>query len=123
MGRRAAEESFDILQEIVDQESKFIFLAGLGGGTSTGVTPVLLSLIHGTAASCVVTMPFAFEGTRRQEIAEAGLKELRQYTEDITVINQEKLKPLLPSSEFADIEQIFDLLNYAILWKTMSQII
>jgi cell division protein FtsZ len=94
LGAKSAEESREDLYEII-RDSDMVFLAGgMGGGTGTGAAPILAQISKETGALtvAVVTKPFDFEGLRRTRVAEAGIKRLREYTDTLLVIPNERLK-------------------------------
>lgn len=88
VGREAAEEDRETLQEIVESANMVFVAAGMGGGTGTGAAPVVASLAKekGALTIGVVTRPFNFEGKRRAELAEAGLEELRNKSDSVIVV-------------------------------------
>ena len=94
LGAKSAEESREDLYEII-RDSDMVFLAGgMGGGTGTGAAPILAQISKETGALtvAVVTKPFDFEGLRRTRVAEAGIKRLREYTDTLLVIPNERLQ-------------------------------
>ncbi len=94
VGARAAEESIDDIKKMLSGADMVFVTAGMGGGTGTGAAPIVARLAHemGILTIGIVTKPFTFEGKRRQEQAEAGIKELCQYVDSLVVIPNEKLK-------------------------------
>lgn len=94
IGARAAEESIDDIKKMLSGADMVFVTAGMGGGTGTGAAPIVARLAHemGILTIGIVTKPFSFEGKRRQEQAEGGIKELRQYVDSLVVIPNEKLK-------------------------------
>ena len=78
MGRRAALEDSEKIIEALEGADMVFVTAGLGGGTGTGAAPVIASLASemGILTVAVITRPFGFEGKRRLQQAERGLKEL-----------------------------------------------
>ena len=95
VGKNAANESLEDIKEILEKNTKMLFItAGMGGGTGTGAAPVIAKLSKelGLLTVAVVTMPFPFEGKDRMRAAEAGLKELKQHVDSIIVIKNEKLR-------------------------------
>ncbi|MBQ9802780.1 MAG: cell division protein FtsZ [Clostridia bacterium] len=94
VGARAAEESIDEIKQMLSGADMVFVTAGMGGGTGTGAAPVVARLAHemGILTIGIVTKPFSFEGKRRLEQAEQGIKELRQYVDSLVVIPNEKLK-------------------------------
>ncbi len=94
VGRRAAEESADRITELLDANTKMLFLtAGMGGGTGTGAAPVIAEIAKekGILTVGVVTIPFNTEGGYRKQYADEGIAELKKYVDTLLVINNEKL--------------------------------
>jgi len=94
MGKKAAEESIDKVKELLDANTKMLFItAGMGGGTGTGAAPIIAEVAKETDILTVgvVTIPFSTEGGNRHEYAMQGLKELRKYVDTLLVINNDKL--------------------------------
>jgi cell division protein FtsZ len=93
IGAKAANEDREYLQEIVDSANMVFVAAGMGGGTGTGAAPIVASLAKekGALTIGVVTRPFNFEGRRRAENAEAGLKELRNNADSVIVVPNQRL--------------------------------
>ena len=94
VGARAAEESIDELRQMLAGADMVFVTAGMGGGTGTGAAPIVARLAHemNILTIGIVTKPFSFEGKRRQEQAEEGIRQLRQYVDSLVVIPNEKLK-------------------------------
>ena len=93
-GRKAAEESIDKVTELLDANTKMLFItAGMGGGTGTGAAPVIAEVAKekGILTVGVVTIPFSTEGGNRHKYAMQGLKELRKNVDTLLVINNDKL--------------------------------
>ena len=94
IGKKAAEESIDRITELLDANTKMLFLtAGMGGGTGTGAAPVIAEIARekGILTVGVVTHPFSTEGGYRQQYAEEGSTELRKYVDTLLIINNDKL--------------------------------
>jgi cell division protein FtsZ len=94
VGRKAAEESADRITELLDANTKMLFLtAGMGGGTGTGAAPVIAEIARekGILTVAVVTIPFITEGGYRKQYADEGIAELKKYVDTLLVINNEKL--------------------------------
>jgi cell division protein FtsZ len=94
VGRDAAEESIDKIQELLESNTKMLFItAGMGGGTGTGAAPVIARIAREKEILTVgvVTVPFWTEGGFRKQYAEQGLEELRQNVDTLLVINNDKL--------------------------------
>ena len=94
VGRKAAEESIDRIEELLDSNTKMLFItAGMGGGTGTGAAPVIARIAREKEILTVgvVTVPFWTEGGHRKEYAQNGLEELRDNVDTLLVINNDKL--------------------------------
>ena len=92
-GRKAAEESKEVLRSIVEDADMVFVTAGMGGGTGTGAAPIIANLAKETEALTigVVTRPFTFEGRQRAIQAEAGVNEMRENTDSVIVIPNQRL--------------------------------
>ena len=94
VGRKAAEESIERIEELLDSNTKMLFItAGMGGGTGTGAAPVIARVAREQEILTVgvVTVPFWTEGGHRKEYAQHGLEELRDNVDTLLVINNDKL--------------------------------
>ena len=93
IGKRAAEEDRETLQNIVGDADIVFITAGMGGGTGTGAAPLIASLAQeqGALTVGIVTCPFKFEGERRAERAEEGLQELRDNADSVLVLPNQRL--------------------------------
>ena len=93
IGRRAAEEDRETLNTIVADADIVFVIAGMGGGTGAGASPLIASLAQarGTLAVGVVTCPFNFEGQRRAEQAKRSLQELRANADSVVVVRNQQL--------------------------------
>ena len=94
MGRKAAEESIDKVQELLDANTKMLFItAGMGGGTGTGAAPIIAEVAKNKDILTVgvVTIPFSTEGGNRHQYAMQGLDDLRSHVDTLLVINNDKL--------------------------------
>lgn len=126
IGKKAADESREAITDALSGAEMVFITAGMGGGTGTGAAPVVAQVAKdlGILTVGVVTTPFAFEGKRRMEQAQAGIDELAQYVDSIMVIPNENLKfvteeriTLLNAFEIANdvlrqgVQSISDLVN------------
>jgi cell division protein FtsZ len=93
IGKEAAEEDRESLQEIVDAANMVFVAAGMGGGTGTGAAPFIAGLAKekGALTVGVVTRPFDFEGKHRAEKAEIGLRDLRDTADSVIVVPNQRL--------------------------------
>lgn len=95
VGEQAAIESLEELQSMLDTNTKMVFItAGMGGGTGTGAAPIIAKLAKDMNILTVgiVTIPFQFEGKMRNEQAQRGVERLRNNTDSLIVINNNKLR-------------------------------
>ncbi|MEE1353269.1 MAG: cell division protein FtsZ [Acutalibacteraceae bacterium] len=94
IGKRAAEESKEVLSDALKGTDMVFITAGMGGGTGTGAAPVIAALAKdmGILTVGIVTKPFKFEGRHRMEQAEEGIAELAQHVDSLVVIPNERLK-------------------------------
>ena len=95
IGEQAAVESFDEIKQMLDVNTKMVFItAGMGGGTGTGAAPVIAKQAKdmGILTVGIVTIPFQFEGKMRNEQAQLGVENLRSHVDSLIVINNNKLR-------------------------------
>ncbi len=126
VGRQAALEDRERLEELVRGSDMVFVAAGMGGGTGTGAAPVIAEVAReaGALTVGVVTRPFLFEGKVRSKVAMQGLEELQRHVDSLIVIPNEKLftiaqrqTTLLEGFRMADgvllhaIKSISDLIN------------
>ena len=93
IGQQAAEESRERIKEVITGADMVFVTAGMGGGTGTGAAPIVANVARsmGILTVGVVTKPFEFEHRIRLQQAEEGIKNLRNYTDTLIVIPNEKL--------------------------------
>ena len=94
VGMKAAQESSDRICELLDANTKMLFItAGMGGGTGTGAAPVIAEIARekGILTIAVVTHPFTNEGGYRKQYAKEGLNELKKQVDTLLIINNDKL--------------------------------
>jgi cell division protein FtsZ len=95
IGRQATEESLEEIKRILEVNTKMAFVtAGMGGGTGTGGAPIISKICKDLNILTVgiVTTPFSYEGKKRQQQAEEGIKNLKQYVDTLLVISNDKLR-------------------------------
>ena len=97
IGRQAAEESVEKIKELLLDSDMVFVTAGMGGGTGTGAAAIIAQLARETGALTVgvVTKPFAFEGTRRAVAAEEGIERLKEATDTLIVIPNQRLMDVI----------------------------
>ncbi|MDO5979834.1 cell division protein FtsZ [Flavivirga spongiicola] len=95
IGEQSAVESFDDISQMLDSNTKMVFItAGMGGGTGTGAAPIIAKMAKELDILTVgiVTMPFQFEGRMRIEQSQKGIEKLRDVVDSLIVINNNKLR-------------------------------
>ncbi len=97
IGRQAAEENRDEIQEILKGTDMVFVTCGMGGGTGTGAAPIVAETAKemGALTVAVVTKPFTFEGAQRRAIAEEGLENLRERVDTLITIPNDKLLQII----------------------------
>ena len=93
LGRRAADETRQEIQEALQGSDMVFITCGMGGGTGTGASGTVAKIAKelGALTIAVVTKPFAFEGAQRRDIAEHGLAELKKEVDAFIIIPNDKL--------------------------------
>ena len=97
IGRQAAIEDRERLEEVIEGADMLFITAGMGGGTGTGGAPVVAEIARdlGVLTVAVVTRPFPFEGGKRAAIADQGIEELSKYVDSLITIPNAKLLKVL----------------------------
>ncbi len=97
IGRQAAMEDRDRIEEVLNGADMVFITAGMGGGTGTGGAPIVAQVAKelGILTVAVVTTPFPFEGKKRMDIADQGMEELKKYVDSLITIPNEKLLSVL----------------------------
>lgn len=97
IGRQAAMEDRERIQEAIEGSDMLFLTAGMGGGTGTGATPVIAQIAKemGILTVAVVTKPFGFERGKRMALADQGIKELNETVDSLITIPNDKLMPVL----------------------------
>jgi len=111
IGQRAAEENLDDIVQFMNGADMVFITCGMGGGTGTGAAPIVAKAARELSILTVgvVTKPFGFEGKRRSDHAELGIKYLKKYVDSLVVVPNDKLlavsdknTPLLDAFKMAD---------------------
>ena len=93
IGEKAAEEDKEAITNILRGAHMVFVTAGMGGGTGTGSAPVVAKIARelGALTVGIVTTPFSWEGKRRMDLAEEGLKKLQEAVDSVIVIPNRKI--------------------------------
>jgi cell division protein FtsZ len=109
LGKRAAEETKEEIQQALKGSDMIFVACGMGGGTGTGAAPVVAKTAKelGALTVGVVTRPFSFEGQQRMRLAESGLEELRREVDALIIVPNDRL--LATVSKETSLKQAFAL--------------
>jgi cell division protein FtsZ len=97
VGKNAAIENADDIRKFLEKNTKMVFItAGMGGGTGTGAAPVIAGIARelGILTVGIVTMPFGFEGRKRELQAKEGLEQLKKSVDTLLIIKNDKLREI-----------------------------
>ena len=97
IGKEACIESIEEVRQFLGTDTKMVFItAGMGGGTGTGAAPVVAKAAQemDILTVAIVTLPFTFEGRRRNNHAVEGLEELKKHVDTIIVVSNDKLREI-----------------------------
>jgi len=124
-GRQAVEESLEDLQGVVGGSDMVFIVTGMGGGTGTGACPAIadLAMKSGALTIGIVTVPFAFEMARRQQVAEQGVNELSEKVDATIVIPNERLIDL--TGDKVTVDNAFKMADDVLMTgiRTISEVI
>ncbi len=97
LGRAAAMEDYDRAKALLKGSDMIFITAGAGGGTGTGAAPIIARIARevGALAVAIVTKPFGFEGSRRAEAADQGIKALAEEVDTLIVVPNNRLLSVL----------------------------
>ncbi|MCR4368712.1 MAG: cell division protein FtsZ [archaeon] len=109
IGAKAAEVSRSALEEVLDGVDMLFISAGMGGGTGTGAAPIIAGIAKGQGAIviAIVTYPFALEKARLVK-AEEGIEALKEVTDTVVVIDNNRLVELVPNLPIQDAFKVAD---------------
>lgn len=109
IGEKAANESKDEIAQLIRGTDMLFITAGMGGGTGTGGAPVIAQVARelGILTVGVVTRPFRFEGSRRMQNAERGIREMEKYVDSLIVVPNDKLLEI--ASDDTSLDEAFNL--------------
>ncbi|MGB2728888.1 MAG: cell division protein FtsZ [Halobacteriota archaeon] len=110
LGEESAREDEEDIKAIVEDADMVFVTCGLGGGTGTGASPVVAQAAQDVGALTigVVTLPFSAEGNVRRENTDTGLEMLREHTDTLIVIPNDKLLDIVPRLSLNDAFRVAD---------------
>ena len=109
VGKKAAEESMDAINDAITGADMVFITAGMGGGPGTGAAPVIAQMAKdkGILTVGIVTKPFHFEGRHRIQQAEGGIEELSKHVDSLIIIPNDRLRYV--SEEKVSLANAFDV--------------
>lgn len=121
IGEDAAKEAEQDIKAVIKDANKVFIIAGFGGGTGTGATPVIAKIAKnmGILTVAVVSRPFSWEGQKRQERADQGIKELKEIVE-VNVLPNDKL--LQNVDRQVSVAEAFSIVDEVILQYIQNKI-
>jgi cell division protein FtsZ len=104
VGRQAALEDRERIQEVLKDTDMVFITAGMGGGTGTGAAPVVAEIAKemGILTVAVVTKPFFFELKKRMAVAEQGIEELRRHVDSLIIVPNDKVLSVLKGKQLTE---------------------
>ena len=120
LGQKAAEENIEEISKALEGSDMVFITAGMGGGTGTGGAPVVAQVAEklGILTVGVVTTPFRFEGSRRRQNAEKGIRELQQHVDSLIVVPNDKLLEI--ASDDTTLDEAFNLADRVLQYGVSS---
>ncbi len=119
-GQKAAEENIEEISKVLEGTDMLFITAGMGGGTGTGASPVVAAIARkmGILTVGVVTMPFRFEGAKRRQNAERGVRDLQQYVDSLIIVPNDKLLEI--ASDDTSIDDAFSMADRVLQYGVSS---
>lgn len=121
LGQRFAEENVSSISMALSGAKTVMLLAGMGGGTGTGVSPVVARLAKDAKVIAVVSYPFSFEGAARQQIARSGISRLRENVDLLLVLENDHLLRFVERPP--SILQVYGLVAKSAAWHVLACIL
>jgi cell division protein FtsZ len=114
LGRKVALENYEDIKTALEDTDMLFLVAGLGGGTGSGVTSVVAKIAKemGIMVISIVTKPFSFEGKKKVQIAELGLADLKKHTDSLIVISNDDL--LHSIDKTLKLREVFEIIDNTI---------
>lgn len=120
----AQDNQAQIVSLLDSKPNRVYLLAGLGGGTGTGMLPVIANMVHeaGIAVYAIVSLPFVFEGQQRKQIAERGLSALTSsHIQDVIVVKGDVMASRL-LSKTPEIKDTMQRLSQSLSWHLLAHL-
>ena len=123
MGASSAESSYDAIKAALQGAERVVIIAGLGGGTGTGASPVIARIAGelGADTTAIVSTPFEYEGHQRADLAKRGVEALNDHANHVIVVDCDALAPFMP--DLAIIENALKIASCVLAAKVMSSLV
>ncbi|MFH1141261.1 MAG: cell division protein FtsZ [Chloroflexota bacterium] len=120
VGNQSAEQDHSALRQAIGNPDLVFVTAGMGGGTGTGAAPIVAEIARNAGALVVglVTTPFSWEGSRRLELAKAGIERLREKVDNLVVVHNERLLELMDKN--VSMEEALRRADEAVMYGVLS---
>jgi cell division protein FtsZ len=124
-GKAAADEDREKIKATVQPARRVVIVAGMGGGTGSGAGPKVAEVARslGKPVSAVVSVPFIFEGTARDEIARDAIQELKSHVAALVIVDYTALLKLIGSPQQVNLQRAYATGAKMLAWKTLSHLI
>lgn len=124
-GQSAARDDTDKLKSLLADAKRVVIVAGMGGGTGSGAAPVVAEIARGLKkpVSAVVSVPFIFEGTAREEIARDAIQVLKAHVAALVIVDYTALLKLIGSPQQVNLQRAYATGARMLAWKTLSHLI
>jgi cell division protein FtsZ len=124
-GKAAAEDDRDKLEAMMKNARRVVIVAGMGGGTGSGAAPTVAEVGRslGKPVSAVVSVPFIFEGSARDEIAREAIQELKAHVAALVVVDYTALLKLIGSPQQVNLQRAYATGAKMLAWKTLAHLI
>lgn len=121
VGQQAAKASIGQIRPLLDTTTCLYLVSAFGGGTGTGATPLIASYARSRKIPtiAIIARPFSFEPHYRSTLADAGIRRLKPYVDDIAIIESDQWLSLMPKKAISP-QKAFALQARALAWNTLA---
>lgn len=125
LANRAAKAAALRLYELFAGMTEVYLLAGLGGGTGTGATPIIARIAResGAVVTAVVSLPFPYEGAQREQLAVSGLAALQPWVDHLVTVDSRRLLRYTTGPQVVGLEAAYRLLTAAVGWQVLARLV
>jgi cell division protein FtsZ len=127
IGKRCAEASSEAIQRALTGADTVFIVGGMGGGIASGTAPVVARIARDDGATNIIgvfSTPFFFEGSRRRECSEEGIKIFKEYVDSLEVVTSDELLELMyVKMPHASLNDAFAFICKIIAWRVAAQLL